>query len=159
MSNAFSYTHSSSTAKPDASDMRIGLVVTEWNSAITERLMTLAIEQLKADGVQEQNITVRRVPGSFELIFGCAQMQRHGYIDAIIAIGCVIRGDTPHFDYICQGTTQGLVELNLHGTTPVINGLLTVNTEAQAQERAETKGQEFALTAIQMVDFTRQMQS
>ena len=157
MSNTFSYTHSATTSKPDATDMRVGLVVTEWNNHITERLMALAVEQLKAEGVSEQNISVKRVPGSFELIFGWSQMIRRGYVDAVIAIGCVIRGDTPHFDYICQGTTQGLVELNLHGDTPVINGLLTVNTEAQALERAETKGQEFALTAIQMIDFCRQI--
>lgn len=138
--------------------MRIGLVVAEWNSSITERLMAHAVGQLKAEGVGEQNITVRRVPGSFELVFGCSQLLRHGYVDAVIAIGCVIRGDTAHFDYICQGATQGLTELNLRGDVPVINGILTVNTEQQAEERAETKGQEFALTAIQMVDYARRMQ-
>lgn len=155
--NAYSYTANAVTPKPDASDMRVGLVVTEWNHSITNRLMELAIEQLKADGVPENNITVRRVPGSFELVFGCSQMMRHGYVDAIIAIGCVIRGDTPHFDYICSGTTQGLAELNTHGDIPVINGLLTVNNPAQAEERAETKGQEFALTALQMIAYARQM--
>lgn len=157
MSNTYSYTHSSTTPKPDATDMRVGLVVTEWNDSITERLMELAIKELVSDGVSEQNITVKRVPGSFELIFGCSQMMRHGYVDGIIAIGCVVRGDTPHFDYICQGTTQGLAELNLRGDIPVINGLLTVNTQEQAEERAETKGQEFALTALRMIDFSRKM--
>ena len=156
--NSFSYNHSATTNKPDATDMRIGLVVAEWNSSITERLMAHAVEQLKAEGVGEQNITVRRVPGSFELVFGCSQLLRHGYVDAVIAIGCVIRGDTAHFDYICQGATQGLTELNLRGDVPVINGILTVNTDQQAEERAETKGQEFALTAIQMVDYARRMQ-
>lgn len=155
--STYSYAQSNVTAKPDATDMRIGLVVAEWNDDITNRLMDHAIEELLADGVAEQNITVRRVPGSFELVFGCSQMMRHGYVDAIIAIGCVIRGDTPHFDYICEGTTQGLTELNLRGDIPVINGLLTVNTPAQAEERAETKGQEFALTALKMVDYARQM--
>lgn len=154
--NTFSYTQANITAKPDASDMRIGLVVAEWNDDITGRLLQHALEELVADGVAEENITVKRVPGSFELIYGCSQMMRHGYVDGIIAIGCVIRGDTPHFDYICEGTTQGLVELNLRGDIPVINGLLTVNTPEQAQERAETKGQEFALTAIKMVDYGRQ---
>lgn len=153
MSNSFSYTHSANSNKPDATDMRIGFVVAEWNNHITDRLLELAIEELKADGVNENNITISRVPGSFELVYGCARMMKHGYIDAIIAIGCVIRGDTPHFDYICGGTTQGLTELNLRADIPVINGLLTVNTEAQAAERAETKGQEFALTAIKMVGF------
>lgn len=153
MSNSFSYTHSVNTNKPDATDMRIGFVVAEWNNQITDRLLELAIQELKADGVNENNITVAHVPGSFELVYGCARMMKHGYIDAIIAIGCVIRGDTPHFDYICEGTTQGLTELNLRGEIPVINGLLTVNNEDQALERAEIKGQEFALTALKMVEY------
>lgn len=140
---------------PDASNMRFGIVVTEWNNSITDALLNGAIEALKAAGVNEQCINVRRVPGSFELIHGCAKMASHGYIDAIIALGCVIKGDTPHFDYICAGTTQGLVQLNAEGKIPVINGVLTVLTEQQAIERATTmnKGGEFAITAIKMVEY------
>lgn len=140
---------------PDASNMRFGIVATEWNNHITDLLLERAIEALKACGVNETSICVRRVPGSFELVYGCSRMAEHGYIDAIIALGCVIRGDTPHFDYICEGTTEGLVHLNLEGKIPVINGVLTVNTPEQAEERAGrmNKGAEFAITAIKMVAY------
>lgn len=140
---------------PDASNMRIGIVVTEWNNHITDALLDGALTALQQAGVSEQSITVRRVPGSFELIYGCSKMAENPYIDAIIALGCVIKGDTPHFDYICAGTTQGLVHLNVEGKIPVINGVLTVLNEQQAIERATTmnKGGEFAITAIKMVDY------
>lgn len=140
---------------PDASNMRFGIVVTEWNNHITDALLEGAVKALTDAGVNEQSINIRRVPGSFELVYGCAKMAEHGYIDAIIALGCVIKGDTPHFDYICAGTTQGLVQLNVDGKVPVINGVLTVNTEEQAVERAGrmNKGGEFAITAIKMVDY------
>ena len=140
---------------PDASNMRFGIVATEWNHRITDRLLERAIETLKACGVNESSISVRRVPGSFELIYGCSRMAEHGYIDVIIALGCVVRGDTQHFDYICEGTTEGLVHLNLEGKIPVINGVLTVNNMEQAEERAERldKGAEFAITAIRMVEY------
>lgn len=142
-------------ALPDASNMRFGIVVTEWNNHITDALLAGAVKALTAAGVSEQSINIRRVPGSFELVYGCAKMAENGYIDAIIALGCVIKGDTPHFDYICAGTTQGLVQLNTEGKIPVINGVLTVLTEEQAVERAGkmNKGGEFALTAIKMVEF------
>lgn len=140
---------------PDASNMRFGIVVTEWNNEITDALLNDAIATLKAAGVNETSIKVRRVPGSFELVYGCSKMGDDAYIDAIIALGCVIKGDTPHFDYICAGTTQGLVQLNVEGKLPVINGVLTVLTKEQAEERAfkMKKGAEFALTAIKMVDY------
>ncbi len=147
---------------PDATDMRFGIVVCEWNNHITEKLLEGAVNTLLANGVQESNITVSRVPGSFELVYGSAQLAKHGYVDAIIAIGCVIRGDTPHFDYICQAATQGLAQLNTIGDKPVIFGLITVNTPEQAEERAGgklgNKGDEFAVTAIKMVDYAWQLQ-
>lgn len=147
---------------PDASEMRFGIVVAEWNSHITDKLLQGAVETLRKNGVGEHSITVMHVPGSFELIYGCSQLTQHGFVDAVIAIGCVIKGDTPHFDYICQGTTNGLAMLNQAGNIPVINGLLTVNTEAQAEERSGgavgNKGEEFAATAIKMVDFAWQLQ-
>lgn len=103
----------------------------------------------------EEDILVMTVPGSFELVFGAAQMAKSGKVDAVIAIGCVIRGDTPHFDYICEGATQGLAELNTTGDVPVIYGLLTCNNLQQAQDRAGgilgNKGDECAVTAIKMV--------
>ncbi len=147
---------------PDTTNMRFGIVVSEWNNDITETLLEGALRTLKNNGVSESNITVSHVPGSFELVFGAAQMAKHGYVDAIIAIGCVIRGDTPHFDYICEATSQGLAQLNASGSKPVIFGLITVNNKEQAQERAGgklgNKGEEFAVTAIKMVDYAWQLQ-
>ena len=147
---------------PDASEMRFGIVVAEWNNHITDKLLAAAVDTLRQAGVQESAITVMRVPGSFELIYGCAELARHGYIDAIIAIGCVIRGDTPHFDYICQGVTAELARQNTEGKIPVVYGLITANTPEQAEERAGgrlgNKGTEYAITAIKMVDFAWQLQ-
>lgn len=142
---------------PDATDMRFGIVVTEWNNHITDTLLRGAVDTLKSLGVKEEHIDVRRVPGSFELIYGCAKMAMSAYVNAVIALGCVIKGDTPHFEYICSGTTDGLARLNLHGKTPIINGVLTVLNEDQAIERAErlNKGAEFAITAVKMVDYVR----
>ena len=156
--STFSFLENNSDNVPDASSMRFGIVVTEWNKHITDTMLKSALETLVEYGVQENSITIRRVPGSFELIYGCSQLAQHGYIDAIIALGCVIKGDTPHFDYICEGTTEGLVRLNATGKIPVINGILTVNTEEQAIDRAwrtMDKGREFAITAIKMVDFIK----
>lgn len=150
------------SAMPDTTNMRFGIVVSEWNNHITDKLLEGALETLKANGVDGNNITVSRVPGSFELVFGAAQLAKYGYVDAIIAIGCVIRGDTPHFDYICEATSNGLSQLNATGSKPVIFGLITVNTPEQAEERAGgklgNKGSEFAVTAIKMVDYAWQLQ-
>ena len=153
--NTFSLSNSNI---PDATDMRFGIVVAEWNNHITDRLLEGALKILRQQGVAETAITVMHVPGSFELIYGCAELSRTGYVDAVIAIGCVIRGDTPHFDYICQGVTAELARQNTEGKVPVVFGLITTNTPEQAEERAGgklgNKGEEFAITAIKMVDFS-----
>ena len=153
--NTFSLSNSNI---PDATDMRFGIVVAEWNNHITDRLHQGALKILRQQGVAETAITVMHVPGSFELIYGCAELARTGYVDAVIAIGCVIRGDTPHFDYICQGVTAELARQNTEGKVPVVFGLITTNTPEQAEERAGgklgNKGEEFAITAIKMVDFS-----
>ncbi len=142
---------------PSAADKVFGIVVADWNDCYTYAMAEAAIETLKLHGAAEEDIVVEHVPGSFELIFGASQMAFSGKFDAIIAIGCVIRGDTPHFDYICQGTTQGLADLNAHVNTPVIYGLLTCNTAEQAAERCGgslgNKGTECAVTAIKMANF------
>lgn len=144
---------------PDASDMRIGIVVSEWNDNITEELLKGAAETLQKYGVKEDNIIVKSVPGSFELVFGCAQFCKSGLVDGVIAIGCVIRGDTPHFDYICSGATQGIADLNSKYDVPVVFGLLTTNNLQQAEERSGgllgNKGNEYAITVIKMVDYVR----
>ena len=140
---------------PDATGMRIGIVVSEWNEKITGALLEGACQTLIKHGVREENISIKTVPGSFELIYGAARFASSGLVDAVIAIGCVIRGDTPHFEYICQGATQGLADLNREGRVPVIYGLLTCNTLEQALERCGgmlgNKGDECAVTAIKMV--------
>ena len=98
---------------PDASEMNIGIVVAEWNKNITEKLLEGACNTLEKHGVKPENIVVKRVPGSFELTFGAKRLAETKELDAVIVLGCVVRGDTPHFDYVCSGVTQGITELNL----------------------------------------------
>ena len=146
---------------PSARGMRFGIVVSEWNKDVTGALLEGAHGVLTRHGALEEDIEVMTVPGSFELIYGASRMMKMGHFDAVIAIGCVIRGDTPHFDYICQGTTQGLAELNREGSIPVVYGLLTCNTLEQAEARCGgilgNKGDECAVTAIKMVDYNRHL--
>ena len=149
------------TAVPDAQGMHFGIVVSEWNNSITGALLEGAVATLTRHGAGREDITVLTVPGSFELVFGASRMVKRGHFDAVIAIGCVIRGDTPHFDYICQGATQGLALLNTEGKVPVVYGLLTCNELQQAKDRAGgylgNKGDECAATAIKMVDYARKI--
>lgn len=146
---------------PNASEMRFGIVVSEWNYNITGTLLQGALHTLKLHGAKDENILVRHVPGSFELTFGSAQMAQSGKVDAVIAIGCVVRGDTPHFDYVCAGTTQGIAHLNATGNIPVIYGLITTNNMQQAEDRAGgclgNKGDECAVTAIKMIAFKQDL--
>ena len=143
---------------PSAKGMKIGIVVSEWNTEITGALLEGASRTLIDNGVKKNDILVKMVPGSFELVYGAQQMARLP-LDAIIAIGCVIKGDTPHFDYICQGTTQGLSLLNATQDIPVIYGLLTTTDMQQARDRSGgklgNKGDECAITAIKMADYRR----
>ncbi|MCQ2230451.1 MAG: 6,7-dimethyl-8-ribityllumazine synthase [Paludibacteraceae bacterium] len=144
---------------PSAADMKFGIVVSDWNHDITFKLLEGAYETLKKHGAKEKNITVAHVPGSFELIFGSQQLADAADVDAVIALGCVVRGGTPHFDYVCQGTTYGLAKLNAEYDVPFIFGLLTTDDMQQAADRAGgclgNKGTEAAVTAIKMVDFKR----
>ncbi len=162
MSSTFSYTADQGQPIPDASEMRFGVVVTEWNNDITDKLLEGTLEELSAQGVPLKNVTVKHVPGSFELIYAASQLAKFGHVNGIIILGCVIKGDTPHFDYICQGVTEGIARINAMGDIPVIFGLLTVLTHEQAEERAGgrlgNKGKEFALTAIKMVDYAWKLQ-
>ena len=124
---------------PDASNMCFGIVVAEWNPDITGALLSGAMATLKQHGTLPENIHVKTVPGSFELIYGAHQMVLHGGYDAVIVLGSVIRGETPHFDYICQGVTQGIAHLNATQEIPVIYGLLTTNDQQQALDRCGGK--------------------
>ena len=149
------------TSVPSAEDMLFGIVVSEWNNNITSALLQGAYDTLLRHGAKKENIRVMTVPGSFELVYGSSQMVKSGKVDAVIAIGCVIRGDTPHFDYICQGATYGLSKLNLQSDVPVIYGLLTCNNHDQAEARCGgilgNKGDECAITAIKMVSYRRNL--
>ena len=142
---------------PDASNMCFGIVVAEWNPEITEALLDGTVSTLEKHGALPENIHVKTVPGSFELIYGAHQMSLNDGYDAVIILGCVIRGETPHFDYICQGVTQGITRLNATGNVPVIYGLLTTENFQQAKDRSGgrlgNKGDECAIDAIKMAKF------
>lgn len=142
---------------PDASNMCFGIVVSEWNREVTNALLEGAVGTLEKYGALPENIHVKSVPGSFELIYGAHQMTLNGGYDAIIILGSVIRGETPHFDYICQGVTYGIASLNSKSEIPVVYGLLTTDTLEQAKERAGgklgNKGDECAIVAIKMAKF------
>jgi 6,7-dimethyl-8-ribityllumazine synthase len=142
---------------PDGKDMRIGIVVSEWNDTITGALLAGTYNTLIKHGVQKENIIIDYVPGSFELIFGSRYLVEQKEVDAVIALGCVVQGDTPHFDYVCSGVTQGMADLNRMYDIPFIFGLLTTNDMQQALDRAGgihgNKGDECAITAIKMIDF------
>lgn len=142
---------------PDASNMCFGIVVAEWNPEITGALLDGAVGTLEKHGAIPENIHVKTVPGSFELIYGAHQMTLNGSFDAIIVLGSVIRGETPHFDYICQGVTAGIAHLNATSEIPVIYGLLTTEYLQQAKDRSGgklgNKGDECAIDAIKMAKF------
>jgi 6,7-dimethyl-8-ribityllumazine synthase len=144
---------------PNGEDMKIGIVVSEWNEAVTTPLLQGAYNTLIKHGVKKENILIDFVPGSFELIFGSKHMVENKEIDAVIALGCVVRGDTPHFDYVCSGVTQGIADMNIRYDIPFIFGLLTTDNMQQAEERAGgrhgNKGDECAITALKMIDFYR----
>jgi len=144
---------------PDGTGMRIAVVVAEWNRNITERLLEGACDTLEKHGVAEHDIFVERVPGSVELTFGAKQMAETNLFDGVIILGCVVRGETPHFDYVCSSVTQGLTELNLRYDIPFIFGMVTTNDMAQAKARSGgkfgNKGVEAAVTVLKMIDFNR----
>lgn len=118
---------------------RVGIVVAEFNADITERLLLGALTELRSCGVQEKNITVRHVPGSFELPLACAQLAKTGKHDALVALGCVIKGETDHYYYVAGEASRGIMETMLKFSIPIGFGVLTVNTLAQAKERVGTK--------------------
>ncbi|MBR2232037.1 MAG: 6,7-dimethyl-8-ribityllumazine synthase [Prevotella sp.] len=142
---------------PDASNMCFGIVVAEWNPEITGALLEGTVSTLEKHGALPENIIVKTVPGSFELVYGASQMTRNDRYDAIIVLGSVIRGETPHFDYICQGVTQGISQLNATNDIPIVYGLLTTDNLQQAKDRSGgrlgNKGDECAVVAIKMAKF------
>lgn len=140
---------------------RVAIAVARWNSQITESLLQGAERALQRHGIADVDIDVFRVPGAFELPLACSKLAQTGRFDAVIALGCVIRGGTPHFEYVSGETTRGIGEVALREGLPVAFGVLTTDTLAQAQERsgdnAENKGEEAALTALEMISLFRQL--
>jgi 6,7-dimethyl-8-ribityllumazine synthase len=139
---------------PNAKNFRFGIVVSEWNPDITNNLYLGAKQALLENGASEKNIIKWDVPGSFELIFGCKKIIESQKVDAIIAIGNVIQGETKHFDFVCDGVTQGIKDLNIKYDIPVIFCVLTDNTKQQSLDRSGgkhgNKGIESAIAAIKM---------
>ena len=140
---------------PSAEEMRFGIVVAEWNREITEALLEGAVRTLRSAGCSDLNIQIKYVPGAFELPLGAQFFAEYTDVDAVIVLGCVIQGDTRHFDYICSGVTQGIMQLQLHWNMPIAFGVLTVNDRQQALDRCGgclgNKGDEAAAAAIEMV--------
>ena len=143
---------------PNSEGMRFAIIVSEWNNLITENLFKGAEETLISCGVKENDIVRVDVPGSFELIYGAKLASKYNY-DAIICIGSVIKGETDHFDFVCNAVSLGIKDLNLQLDTPVIFGVLTDNIEQQAIDRSGgkhgNKGVEAAITAIKMAHLNK----
>jgi len=139
------------------SKKKFAIVVAEWNEEITEALYEGAVSSLLQNGVKPQNIIRKNVPGTFELSLGALWMGEEKSVNAVICLGCVIQGETPHFDYICQAVAYGITEAGLKTRKPVIFGVLTTLNKQQALDRAGgkygNKGEEAALTAIKMINF------
>lgn len=157
MANANDNTQVFTAGMPSAEHckkLRIGIVAAEWNDNIISPLLQGAIDTLSQQGVYPDNIYITRVPGTVELTYGAKRMIESISPDAVIVLGCVVRGDTPHFDYVCDSVTQGVTELNLHTQVPVIFGVITTNNMQQAYDRAGgvmgNKGSECAATALKM---------
>lgn len=142
---------------------RYGIAVARFNSFIVDKLLDGAIEALQKHGVMDRDITIVRVPGAYELPVAVKKMVASGNYDAIIALGAVIRGGTPHFEYVAGECVKGLSHISMDSGLPIAFGVLTVNTIEQAIERAGTKagnkGEEAALTAMEMVSLLRQLDS
>ncbi|MDN6310985.1 MAG: 6,7-dimethyl-8-ribityllumazine synthase [Flavobacteriaceae bacterium] len=145
---------------PVAKDFRIGIVVSEWNNDITDNLFQGAFDALRDCGVLKENIVKWDVPGSYELIYGCKKIQEsYDMLDAVIAIGNVIQGETKHFDFVCHGVTKGITDLNIKSDIPTIFCVLTDNTKQQSIDRSGgkhgNKGAEAAIAAIKMAQLRK----
>ena len=151
--------HYDKSSIPNAEGLRFGIVVSEWNPEITEGLYKGAHQTLLDNGVAPDDILRINVPGSFELTFGASVLSETTNVDAIITLGSVIQGETKHFDFVCQGVSNGITELNITLEIPVIFGLLTDNTSQQAIDRSGgklgNKGIECAIAAIKMASINQ----
>lgn len=139
---------------PSGKGLKIGIVVADWNDNITYKMRDGALKTLQDNGVETEDILVKHVPGSVELTYAAKMMAKKNNVDAVIMLGCVVRGDTPHFDYVCDSVTQGVTLLNIQYDIPFIFGVLTTENMQQAEDRAGgllgNKGDECAICAIKM---------
>jgi 6,7-dimethyl-8-ribityllumazine synthase len=142
---------------PEIQHKKFAILVSEWNEEVTNALYSGAYKTLLKHGAQEKNIITQTVPGSFELTLGAQKMAQKPEVDAVICLGCVIQGETKHFDFICHAVAQGITDVSIKFNKPVIFGVLTPNTQEQAMDRAGgkhgNKGDEAAITAIKMLAF------
>ncbi len=144
-----------------AVDLKVAIVVSQFNSSITEQLLQGALDVLRRIGITEETIRVIRVPGSFEIPLAAQRLAQKGEFDAIVCLGCVIRGETPHFDYICQQVSRGIGEVGLKSDLPVTFGVITADTLEQAVNRSGpkdgNKGAEAALSAVEMASLMNRL--
>ena len=156
MSTLLEKSRTQNTPLPSGKNKMVGIVVSEWNTPITESLLKGTIDTLIAAGMREDDIIIEYVPGTVELTFGAKVLIEETLVHAVIVLGCVIQGETRHFDYVCDSVTQGITKLNLHCPTPVIFGVLTTNNLEQAEARAGgthgNKGEDCAITALKMIE-------
>lgn len=142
---------------PDASNMCFGIVVSERKADITSALLHNCVATLEEHGAMPENIHVRTVPSCMELVYGAHQLSMFDTYDAVIVLGCAVRGETPQFDFVCQALTNSIAQLNSKCTVPIIYGVLTTDTVSQASQRAtgsiSNKGYECAIDAIKMAKF------
>ncbi|MBI4524742.1 MAG: 6,7-dimethyl-8-ribityllumazine synthase [Deltaproteobacteria bacterium] len=147
--------------KLEAQGLRIGIIVSRFNSFVTDKLLTGALEALESHGGEEESIEIVRVPGAFEIPLAARKMAASGRYDALVCLGAVIRGDTPHFEYIAAEAARGIGNAMMTFTIPIAFGVLTTNNVEQALERAGSgkgnKGFEAALTAVEMANLTREI--
>lgn len=146
--------------KTSVSGAKIGIVVSRWNSSITEKMLNGALKVLIGNGILDEDILVVRCPGSFEIPLTAEHILEEKEVDGVIALGVVIRGGTPHFEYVCDAVTQGVLKLNLTYQKPVAFGVLTTDDVKQAMDRAGDKGNkggEAALALLEMIDIKRKL--
>ena len=147
--------------KTESQELRIGIVVSRFNEMITEGLLAGALNTLKEAGVADENITLVRVPGSFEIPLAAQRLAQTGNFEGIVCLGAVIRGETPHFDYICLQASSGVGEVALKYDLPVTFGVITADTVEQALARADVedrnKGSEAAISAVEMANLMKQL--
>ena len=146
----------------DAKGLKIAIVATRFNDFIVDRLVGGAQDYLERHGLDTANITIVRIPGAFEMPLVCQKLVNSGKYDGVLALGAVIRGGTPHFDYVCAEASKGIAQAMMHSGVPIGFGLLTCDTIEQAIERAGTKagnkGYDCALSAVEMVNLIREVE-